>query len=157
MKRLRYAICFFLIPAPLVAWDARVTGVVDGDSITVVHERREIQIELAGVDCPELDQPWGDMARRFTSYLVQDKRVEIWPVYEDIGGSFFVFVFTEDINLNKALLRAGLAWHYRKYLRNSLLTALEMEARAAKKGLWSEAGPIPPWEFRQKLSDKEIP
>jgi micrococcal nuclease len=71
----------------------------------------------------------------------------VWPAYEVPDGKYFAFVFTENINLNKALLRAGLAWHYREYSRDPLLTALEMEARAEKKGLWSDPNPIPPWKF----------
>ena len=58
-------------------------------------------------------------------------------------------LFFEEINVNKALLRAGLAWHYRQYSKDSLLTALEMEAHAAKKGLWSEPFPVPPWAWRK--------
>ena len=153
MKRLRYAICFLLIPASLYAWEVQVTDVTDGDSITVGFEGREIRLELAGIDCPELDQPWGDMARQFTAYLAKDKRVIIWPAYEDPDGRLFAFVFVEDINLNKALLRAGLAWHYRKYVHDALLTALEMEARAAQKGLWGDLNPVPPWAFRNQRSD----
>jgi endonuclease YncB( thermonuclease family) len=70
-------------------------------------------------------------------------------------GRIVAWVFFEEINISKALLRAGLAWHYRQYSNDSLLTALEMEARAAKKGLWSEPYPVPPWTWRKmKKADK---
>lgn len=29
--------------------------------------------------------------------------------------------------------------------------AADIEAKAARRGLWAAAAPIPPWEFRRKL------
>jgi endonuclease YncB( thermonuclease family) len=143
-----------LIPAPLFGWEAKVVEVIDGDSIIVFHESRRVLIQLAAVDCPEMGQPWGKKAKQFTSYLTYGNQVVIWPAYKDSSGQLFAFVFTKDINLNKALLRAGLAWHYRKFSRDPLLTALEMEARAAKKGLWSDPSPVPPWKFIKPPPDQ---
>jgi hypothetical protein len=59
-------------------------------------------------------------------------------------------VFTPDgESLNAELVRAGFAWWYRRYApKNTKLAALEVEARAAKRGLWVDTNPIPPWEFR---------
>jgi micrococcal nuclease len=52
-------------------------------------------------------------------------------------------------NLNQELVRARLAWWYRQFAkRDSVLPALEQEARAAKRGLWSDPSPVPPWEWR---------
>src|SRR5262245_21583656 len=43
----------------------------------------------------------------------------------------------------------GMAWHYVKYAPNDrTLAAAEAEARAAKRGLWSDPRPIAPWEWR---------
>jgi len=81
--------------------------------------------------------------------LVLKKRVAIWPIGVDHYGRILAFVFIDNVDLVKSLLRAGLAWHDRRQSRESLLTALEMEARAAKKGLWSDPERIPPWEWRQ--------
>jgi micrococcal nuclease len=82
--------------------------------------------------------------------MVLGKNVLVLPVDEDRYGRIVGWVFIEEINLNKALIRAGLAWHYRQYSSDSLSTALEMEARVMKKGLWSEPDPVPPWEWRRK-------
>jgi endonuclease YncB( thermonuclease family) len=153
MKILQYILWLLLIPAPLIAWEGKVVEVIDGDSIVVLQENRRVHVQLAAIDCPEMNQPWGEKARQLTAYLTFGNQVIVWPAYEDSDGQYFAFVFTEDINLNKALLRAGLAWHYRKYSRDPLLTALEMEARAAKKGLWSDPKPVAPWEFREQRSD----
>jgi 5-methylcytosine-specific restriction endonuclease McrA len=51
-------------------------------------------------------------------------------------------------DLSLAIVRAGLAWHYKQYSTDRALADAELEARARKVGLWSHANPIPPWEYR---------
>ncbi len=53
--------------------------------------------------------------------------------------------------LNHELLRVGFAWWYRKYApEDDTLKQLEAEARQAKRGLWADAEPVPPWEWRKR-------
>jgi len=59
-------------------------------------------------------------------------------------------VFVGSIDLNKELLKAGLAWHYKQYSRNPELAKLEFEARSKKLGLWVEPNSVAPWEWRKK-------
>jgi hypothetical protein len=43
-----------------------------------------------------------------------------------------------------------MAWWYRPYApKDIMLAQLEAEARAAKRGLWADAHPVPPWEWRK--------
>ncbi len=50
--------------------------------------------------------------------------------------------------LNRELVKAGFAWWYRRYApEDERLKQLEAEARAAKRGLWVDANPVPPWEW----------
>lgn len=127
----------------------QVVDVIAGDIIKVDYENTPIEIRLAAIDCPEIGQPWGEQAKQFTTQMVLHKQVTIGPIGVDRQGRILAWIYMGDIDLNKALLRAGLAWHDRKQSQESLLTALEMEARAAKKGLWSQPEPIPPWEWRK--------
>jgi micrococcal nuclease len=52
--------------------------------------------------------------------------------------------------LDKELLKAGLAWHYKQYSRDPELAKLEFQARSAKRGLWVEPDPVAPWEWRRQ-------
>ena len=52
--------------------------------------------------------------------------------------------------LDKELLSAGLAWHYKQYSRDPEMAKLEFQARSAKRGLWAEPNPVPPWEWRKR-------
>ena len=59
------------------------------------------------------------------------------------------------LTLNREMVRGGLAWWYRKYApADRELEDLEAEARTAKRGLWTQAGAVPPWDWR---SGKGVP
>jgi endonuclease YncB( thermonuclease family) len=47
------------------------------------------------------------------------------------------------------MVKEGKAWHYWKYSKSAELIRAEAEAKAGKKGLWSNPNPMPPWEFRR--------
>ncbi len=51
-------------------------------------------------------------------------------------------------SLNRKLVKAGVAWMYRRYTTDQSLSDLEEEARVARRGLWADAEPVPPWEWR---------
>ena len=54
-------------------------------------------------------------------------------------------------SLNQELVRAGMAWWYRQYApKETTLAQIEADARAAKRGLWADASPVPPWEWRKQ-------
>ena len=46
------------------------------------------------------------------------------------------------------MIRAGLAWHYKRFDSTPAYAAAESEARAARRGLWSDPNPTPPEQFR---------
>ena len=81
--------------------------------------------------------------------MVFGKIVEIMPVDKDRYGRTVAWVFVDGVSLNKELLKAGIAWHYKRYSKDKELSVLEVEARAARIGLWSDPHPFPPWEWRR--------
>jgi micrococcal nuclease len=133
------------------SWFGKCVGISDGDTIRVMHGRREIKIRLYGIDCPEMGQDFGAKARRFTSEMVFEKIVTIEEMDYDQYGRLVGWVRVDGESLNKELLKAGLAWWYTYYApRDIELKELEAKAREAKIGLWSHPNPIPPWEFRRE-------
>ena len=49
------------------------------------------------------------------------------------------------------LVKNGWCLWYRKYAPgDTVLGGLEKEARDAKKGLWVDSHPMPPWEWRKR-------
>ena len=47
------------------------------------------------------------------------------------------------------MLKPGCACHYKHYDKNPDYAAAEVEARAARRGLWSDPHPINPYDFRK--------
>lgn len=147
----------FLLPLlllfPLLSgtFYAKVVGVHDGDSITVLTaSNQQIKVRLEGVDCPELKQDYGQKAKQYTSSLCFQKQVRIETTGKDRYGRTLSFVYVGNTCINKELLKAGMAWHFKKYNNNSELARIENVARSKKIGLWSRHSPKPPWDFRKK-------
>ena len=144
----------------------RVVGVADGDTITVLDaDRQQQKIRLQGIDAPEKAQPFGQRSKENLSRLVfgKDVRVE-WEKrdrYKRIVGK--VWVQPEScptcpmtLDDGHAQITVGLAWWYRKYASEQspqdrgAYEFSEQEARAKHVGLWSDAEPVPPWEWRRR-------
>ena len=152
MFRFGHALILLLATWTLHAasFSGRVVAVSDGDTIRVMHGGLAEPVRLWGIDCPEQGQPFGTRARQFTGDLAfgKDVKVIVREVdrYRRMVGEIFL---PDGRNLSRELVRAGLAWWYRPYARGDReLERLEREARAARRGLWADAHPVPPWEWR---------
>jgi endonuclease YncB( thermonuclease family) len=132
----------------------QVVSIQDGDTITVLQGGSTYRVRLQGVDCPEKGQAFGNVAKQFTSDLVFGKTVKVKYEERDQYKRYLGTVYLGDVNLNKSLVQAGLAWHYKQYSKDPVLAALEVKARLDKKGLWSDPKPIPPWDYRRQPREK---
>jgi endonuclease YncB( thermonuclease family) len=128
---------------------AKVTGVADGDTISVMHASRPVTIRIQGIDCPEDGQDFSARAKQFTSSKVFGKTVSIEPRNIDRYGRTVARVVVDGEDLGLALVKAGLAWHYKQYSNDNDLARAENAARETRVGLWSHPKPIPPWEYRR--------
>ena len=97
-------------------FNAKVIGITDGDSITVLTEdKQQIKIRLEGIDCPEMKQEFGTKAKQATSDLCFGKDVAIQKTGVDRYGRTLAIVYVGDICVNKRLIELGMAWHFKKY------------------------------------------
>ncbi len=143
-----------LVAAPTEQFFAKVIGVTDGDTITVLYERAPIKIRLQGIDCPEKRQPFGQQAKQATSSHVFGKRVVVQPRGMDRHGRLIADITFDDTHhLSEDLVREGACWWYRTYAKHdTVLAQLQEDARALHRGLWNDPHPIPPWEWRKPQS-----
>jgi endonuclease YncB( thermonuclease family) len=137
--------------SPATEFKAKVVGVSDGDTITVLRGRAELRVRLDGVDCPESGQAFGKRAKAYTASRVFGKAVTIRPTLTDRYGRTVAEVkLLDGSSLNQDLVRSGLAWWFRRYAPDDpQLERLEAEAKAARRGLWTDAHPIAPWDWRK--------
>ena len=143
----------FLILSSISAADitGKVVGIADGDTITVLQNKQQIKIRLAGIDTPEKSQDFGSRAKKFTSDQVFKKQVRVEKMGTDRYGRIIGMIFYDGSCLNEDLVRAGYAWVYRKYCDYPICSKwmdYEKEARRKRIGLWVDSTPIPPWEYR---------
>lgn len=136
--------------------EGEVVAIADGDTLTVLdRDKRQHRVRLLGIDAPEGSQDFGERSRQSLADLVFRKRVHvIVPKLDRYGRKLGkVALGTTDVNLEQ--LRAGMAWYYRQYEADvfkddrAVYDRAEREAKAAKRGLWADPRPTPPWEFRR--------
>src|SRR5690242_13079713 len=152
MRRLTFLVLFVLFGAdPARSFTGEVVGVLDGDTIEVLHNGKAQRIRLQGIDCPEKGQPYGNNAKQATSALVFALEVTLQIHGKDKYGRILADVLLADgTNVNHTLVKEGWCWWYRKYAPDDvMLAALEAAAGMAQKGLWADQNPTPPWEFRK--------
>jgi endonuclease YncB( thermonuclease family) len=148
--------------ARATSFRARVVGVIDGDTLTVLDEQNQQHtIRLAEIDAPERGQPWGDRSKQALSALVSEKTVSVQQTDTDRYGRTVARVFSDGRDINQTMVGEGAAWAYRQYLADQTLIAREARARRARVGLWSmsDAQTVAPWEWRKgvRVGDGDLP
>jgi micrococcal nuclease len=154
MKRVLLFLLLLTSPAHAADFPAKVVGVSDGDTLTVlVDGNRQVKLRLHGIDTPETGQDFGARAKQAASELAFGKQVTVREMDADRYGRTVAEVILPDgKSLNRELVRGGYAWWFSKYApADRELAALQAEAKAAKRGLWSQPNPVPPWEWRKAM------
>lgn len=153
MKRLALILLLALcaLPAPAADFAAKVVGITDGDTLTVLTPvKRQVKVRMHGIDAPETGQDFGSRAKQAASELAFGKQVTVREVdWDRYGRTVAEVTLPGGRSLNREMVRAGMAWWYAKYApADRDLAELEADAKAAKRGLWSQPEAVPPWEWR---------
>lgn len=130
--------------------EGKVVGISDGDTLTVLAGRRETRVRLAWIDAPETGQPFGQAAKRSLSDLCFGRRASVEIVDHDRYGRVVGRVLCDGHDANLEQVRRGMAWAYVRYAPQREIVLAESEARASRRGLWSDGNATPPWEWRHK-------
>ena len=136
----------------------RIVGVHDGDTVTLLDGSQiQHRIRLSQIDAPEIGhgrgkpgQPFGQRSKQSLSDLVYGQPAHAECETRDKYGRQVCTVWVGTIDANLEQVRRGMAWVYRKYARDSAYYQAEEEAKGAKRGLWSDPGALPPWEWRHR-------
>ena len=146
---------------PLFAHGVELLGAVvsvsDGDTITVLDSTQaQHKIRLSGIDAPEKKQSYGQRSKQSLSDLVFNQRVTVeWVKRDRYGRIVGKVVLPSGADANLQQIKRGMAWHYKAYEREqppedrAAYAEAERVAREARAGLWQDAQPVPPWEFRR--------
>ena len=135
----------------------KVVSVADGDTITVLDaEKTQHKIRLQGIDAPEKAQAFGAKSKQALYEMVHGKTVQVSFEKSDKYGRILGKVLLDGQDICHQQIKAGLAWHYKKYQNQQPLadrdaySASETAAKNEKLGLWSDPRPVAPWDFRKR-------
>ena len=145
--------CLLASVVQAAPWMGRVVAVHDGDTVTVLRNRKPVRIRLHSIDAPELDQAYGQQSRRALSNLCYDRYARVYAMGTDKYDRTLALLECGGREVNAEQLRRGWAWFYTDYSDDADLKALEAGARAARLGLWADPDPVPPWAFRHHEAD----
>jgi endonuclease YncB( thermonuclease family) len=164
MKRLVVIALLLLFCHALSAHASTLQGLVrevnDGKTITVENTGRLIRVALKGMDAPEKDQPYGDVAIQHLSGLILNRPVTVELTGLGAGSLLIGRVICEERDIALQMIRDGVAWFDRSYghdLREAerrLYADSEQAARNEHRGIWQDSSPVPPWEWRQAKAAK---
>lgn len=145
----------------------KVVGVADGDTLTVLDATHTThRVRLNGIDAPEKGQPYGTRAKEHLATLTFGKPVVVvWDKrdrYGRIVGQVRLAAApacatshcSQSGDIGLALIESGLAWHFKRYQNEQPAeerlhyARAEDLARSNRAGLWHDAHPVPPWEYR---------
>lgn len=133
-----------------------VVGVTDGDTLVVLEGGKfQHKVRVAGIDAPEKRQAFGRKAQNALASAVHQRKVVLDWHKKDRYGRVVAKVLIADRDIGLELVAAGWAWHYKDYQHEQMpkdrrtYASAEVAARQRRLGLWADATPIAPWDFRQ--------
>ena len=104
---------------------------------------------MQDIDAPERGQTFRAKSKKALSDLVYGKDITVHYSKRDKYGRLLGKVYVDGVDVSAKMVQQGMAWVYREYSQDARLLALELEARAERRGIWSMPGPVPPWDWRR--------
>jgi endonuclease YncB( thermonuclease family) len=160
-------LCAFLCTSAAAVKAASLFGKVievnSGDVITIFNLNRPVRVRLLGVDAPEMDQPFGDVAKKHLADLVFDKSVLVEYAGIAADHSLNGRVLLEGADIGAQMIRDGAAWvdpsneHRLSVTDREVYQQSEAAARGERRGLWQQENPTAPWEFVKAAAIRRNP
>ncbi|MDM0115933.1 thermonuclease family protein [Variovorax sp. J22R133] len=161
------------MPLASVALLCLVVAVSDGDTLKARCDDQSpldepMIVRLAGIDAPESNQAFGRRAKQALARLTLGKQAQLQcHVKHDRYGRSLCKVMVAPASCSQepcartldaglAIITLGLAWWEPRYADEQTPQERgqydfgQYEAKARHAGLWRDADPVPPWEWRRE-------
>lgn len=154
--RIILTLLLFSLPSHADTLTGKVISVADGDTITILSGTTQHKIRLMGIDAPEKRQAYGNKSKDALAQAIAGQHVTVDYNKRDRYRRIIGKVIYQDQDMNLRQVQLGMAWHYKQYEREqdvedrSRYAQAEYLAQRDKLGLWQDANPIPPWDFRKR-------
>lgn len=135
-----------------------VVGISDGDTLTArcgrIGAYERVRVRIAAIDAPEKAQPYGQRSKQALSDLCFREQALITEIDTDRYGRTVADVSCNGEDVGSRMVSQGWAWVYDynrlATKRGGGLFKLQDGARAKRLGLWADARPTPPWDWRKR-------
>jgi endonuclease YncB( thermonuclease family) len=127
----------------------KVVRVSDGDTLTLLVDRKQLKVRLIEIDAPESKQAFGERSRKSLGEMCAGQQATVSHQGRDKYGRVLGRVQCQGLDANAEQVRRGMAWVYDRYVTDRSLYALQNDARAARAGLWADKHPTAPWDWRK--------
>ncbi|WP_332752121.1 thermonuclease family protein [Hydrogenophaga sp.] len=140
-------------------YSARVSRVFDGDTLWVkpLQGGRYRKLRLDGIDAPEICQRGGEASREVLARRVLNQVVEVRVRSQDDYGRGIARVVHQGDDVAAWLVGNGQAWSYRWRRSLGPFSAEETAAKERGRGLFAEAAPELPRDFRKRHGPCPMP
>ena len=134
MNKLIIFLVFFLLNLNADAYF--VTKVIDGDTIEVRQEKRNYKVRLSEIDAPEINQKFGTESKNYLASLVLNEEIELIYITEDRYGRIVAKIYKDNKDINRSMVRNGLAWVYDYYVEDQSLYNDQNLAKKNSFNIW---------------------
>ena len=130
----------------------QIIEVYDGDTATLLtKDNVKYKVRFYGIDAPEAKQTGGIESRDALREKILGKEVTVLVAATDRYGRAVGKVMLGGRCINREMVAEGHAWYYKDYaLNESDFAQAEESARSRRLGIWKDASPQPPWEWRRE-------
>ena len=128
----------------------KCTEVIDGDTIVAESDTGQtVEVDLFGVDAPEISQPFGEEAKKFLEDLVLGQQISISNASK-AENRVTAVVHVDGADVSEAMVREGLAWLPKDDNTAETIAIAIFSARAEGAGLWSDENAEHPSLWRDR-------
>jgi endonuclease YncB( thermonuclease family) len=143
-------------PSQAATFEGVVTRVSDGDTLVLRANGQDIKVRLANIDAPEVahgakerSQPFGHSSKVSLEQMTLRQNA-VASCHSKSYDRQVCFIRVGTLDVNAEQVRRGMAWVERRYNRDVHLVQLEDLARKNRVGLWQDANPIQPSQWRHQ-------
>lgn len=136
--------------------DVTVVVANEGDTVVVQEGDSFYKVRLVCVDAPERRQVGGPQSAQYLRQLLAENTpIHLRIVAQEANGRTIAEVFKDNQSINLKLVEDGMAvidpetFDHCRSQKQAYLQA-QAKAQRTKRGVWQQANPVMPWEWRQR-------
>jgi endonuclease YncB( thermonuclease family) len=94
--------------------------------------------------------PFYKESKQFLIKMTSGKKIRFVQSSKDQYGRIIAKSYLENNQeIGEEMIKNGMAWHFKKYSKDTNLAQFEKQDKIKHLGLWEAVNPQAPWEFRR--------